>query len=85
MPEFERNEFKFPDEIEEDSQQNAEAFADNEPEIEVVDDTPAEDKVNSTPMPKEIVDGQAIFRFPKRAQIADEEGEQNNLLFLFLL
>ena len=72
MPEFERNEFKFPDEIEEDSQQNAEAFADNEPEIEVVDDTPAEDKVNSTPMPKEIVDdleGDDLEEYSEKAKL----------------
>ena len=41
-------EYKFPDEIE--------ASAEQEIEIEIVDDTPEEDRRNATPMPKEIVD-----------------------------
>ena len=44
MADFEKEEFKFPDEIE------------DKIEVEVVDDTPEEDRVNSTPMPKNIVD-----------------------------
>jgi hypothetical protein len=43
-------EYKFPDEIE------ASASEEQEIEIEIVDDTPEEDRKNATPMPKEIVD-----------------------------
>jgi len=43
-------EYKFPDEIE------ASASEEQEIEIEIVDDTPEEDRRNATPMPKEIVD-----------------------------
>jgi len=43
MAEFEKEEFKFPDELEQ------------EIEIEVEDDMPPEDRANSTPMPKDIV------------------------------
>jgi myosin heavy subunit len=43
MAEFEKTEFKFPDEIEQ------------EIEIEVEDDMPPEDRANSTPMPEDIV------------------------------
>jgi hypothetical protein len=53
MPEFEREEFKFPDEIE--NEVKAED-AEEELEIEIVDDTPEEDKRNATPLPKEIVE-----------------------------
>lgn len=56
MPEFEKNEFKFPDEIEAEEAQAAEASAADDTEIEIVDDTPEEDRVNATPMPKNIVD-----------------------------
>jgi hypothetical protein len=49
---IEQNEFKFPDEIE-DKSPDVEA---DEIEIEIVDDTPEEDKRNSAPLPKEIVD-----------------------------
>ena len=49
---IEQDEFKFPDEIEDKASE-----ADNdEIEIEIVDDTPEEDKRNATPLPKEIVD-----------------------------
>ena len=53
MANFEKDEFLFPDEIDEKKQP-----VDQEPEIEIeiVDDTPEEDRKNSTPMPKEIVD-----------------------------
>ena len=49
---IEQDEFKFPDEIEDKTPQTAE----DEIEIEIVDDTPEEDKRNATPLPKEIVD-----------------------------
>ena len=48
MPEFEKDEFKFPDEIDNEVQDDL--------EIEVIDDTPEEDRINATPMPKDIVD-----------------------------
>jgi hypothetical protein len=47
---MDETEYKFPDEIE------APANQEQEIEIEIVDDTPEEDRKNSTPMPKEIVD-----------------------------
>ena len=53
MAEYEKDEFKFPDEIEE---KPTEANVEDQFEIEIVDDTPEEDRKNSTPMPKEIVD-----------------------------
>ena len=43
MANFEKEEFKFPDEIEQDIQ------------IEVEDDVPPEDRMNATPMPEDIV------------------------------
>jgi hypothetical protein len=43
MAEFEKEEFKFPDEVEQDIQ------------IEIEDDMPPEDRANSTPMPEDIV------------------------------
>lgn len=49
MATFKKEEFKFPDEVDENS-------VENELQIEIVDDTPEEDRINSTPMPKEIVD-----------------------------
>jgi len=51
MAQMQTEEFKFPDEIE-DQAQNPE----NEIEVEIVDDMPEEDRLNSTPMPKEIVE-----------------------------
>jgi len=51
MSQMQMEEFKFPDEAE-TQDQNPE----NQIEIEIVDDTPEEDKVNATPMPKEIVE-----------------------------
>jgi len=53
MPKFDE-EFKFPDEI--DNTKKASGVDEDEIEIEIVDDTPEEDRVNSTPMPKDIVD-----------------------------
>ena len=51
MAQMELEEFKFPDEIENQAQTPEEPI-----EIELIDDTPEEDKVNSTPMPKELVE-----------------------------
>jgi hypothetical protein len=45
MADFEKKEYKFPDEVDT-----------SEVEIEIVDDTPEEDRVNAKPMPKEIID-----------------------------
>jgi hypothetical protein len=49
MPEIDKQEFKFPDETDENSNAQAEI------EIEIEDDTPEEDR-NKEPMPREIVD-----------------------------
>lgn len=51
MAELKLDEFKFPDEVENQAQTPEDDF-----EIELVDDTPEEDRKNATPMPKEIVD-----------------------------
>lgn len=51
MAQMQTEEFKFPDEIENQAQN-----PENEIEVEIVDDTPEEDRLNSTPMPKEIVE-----------------------------
>lgn len=48
-------EFKFPDEIEEQEKKVSESV-DSGIEIEVIDDRPEEDQKNSTPLPKEIVE-----------------------------
>lgn len=53
MPEFEKEEFKFPDEIENEVKTPE---VEDEIEIELVDDTPEEDRKNATPLPKEIVE-----------------------------
>jgi hypothetical protein len=53
MPEFEKEEFKFPDEIENEA---VAPEVEDELEIEIVDDTPEEDQRNATPLPKEIVE-----------------------------
>jgi hypothetical protein len=74
MANFQKDEYKFPDEI-----VNS-APIEDEIEIEIVDDTPEEDRRNATPLPQEIVDeidnddlegysGQA-----KRTPDADEKG-----------
>ena len=50
MANFQKDEYKFPDEVDNS------APIEDEFEIEIVDDTPEEDKRNATPLPKEIVD-----------------------------
>jgi hypothetical protein len=50
MANFQKDEYKFPDEIDNS------APIEEEFEIEIVDDTPEEDRRNATPLPKEIVD-----------------------------
>jgi hypothetical protein len=52
MPEFEENEYKFPDEAEENEKEPA---AGSEIEIEIEDDTPEQDR-GREPMPKPIVE-----------------------------
>ena len=53
MPDMEMTEYKFPDEIAQTKAVDEEL----EPiEIEVIDDTPEDDRANSEPMPQEIVD-----------------------------
>ena len=51
MAQMQLEEFKFPDEEQPQAQ-----ILEDEIEIEVIDDTPEEDRKNSNPMPKEIVD-----------------------------
>jgi hypothetical protein len=51
MAQMQLEEFKFPDEIENQAQ-----TPEDQIEVEIVDDTPEEDRINSTPMPKEIVE-----------------------------
>ena len=51
MAQMQLEEFKFPDE-----EQPQVQILEDEIEIEVIDDTPEEDRKNSNPMPKEIVD-----------------------------
>lgn len=53
MANFQKDEFKFPDEIENEVQTPE---VEDELEIEIVDDTPEEDRRNATPLPKEIVE-----------------------------
>lgn len=53
MAEFEKEEFKFPDEIENEAPAPE---VEDQVEIEIVDDTPEEDRQNATPIPKEIVE-----------------------------
>jgi hypothetical protein len=53
MPDIQMTEFKFPDQV---SKAEPEVEELEPIEIEVVDDTPIEDKVNAEPMPQEIVD-----------------------------
>jgi hypothetical protein len=50
MANFQKDDFKFPDEVENT------APVEDEFEIEIVDDTPEEDKKATPPMPKEIID-----------------------------
>jgi hypothetical protein len=51
MAQMQLEEFKFPDE-----QENQAQNPENEIEVEIVDDTPEEDRKNAVPMPKEIVE-----------------------------
>lgn len=51
MPDIQMTEFKFPDEQPEKVVEEPEQL-----EIEIEDDTPPEDRANSTPMPKDIVE-----------------------------
>ena len=53
MANFQKDEYKFPDEV--DTEASSPEIED-EFEIEIVDDTPEEDRKNATPLPKEIVD-----------------------------
>ena len=55
MPEFD-DEFKFPDEVENESKEEVKASGEDEVEVEIVDDTPEDDRQNATPMPSNIVD-----------------------------
>ena len=50
---MEMKEFKFPDEIENEA---TDALDEDQIEVDIIDDTPEEDKRNSAPLPKEIVD-----------------------------
>ena len=51
MAQMQTEEFKFPDEVEDQVQ-----TPEDQIEVEIVDDTPEEDRKNATPMPKEIVE-----------------------------
>lgn len=51
MAQMQTEEFKFPDEVEDQVQ-----IPESEIEVEIVDDTPEEDRKNATPLPKEIVE-----------------------------
>jgi len=53
MPEFEKEQYKFPDELENEAKAPE---VEDEIEIELIDDTPEEDKLNAKPLPKEIAD-----------------------------
>ena len=55
MPQMEQTEFKFPDEVEEKEGGKVEAKGQPDFEIEIEDDTPAEDR-GKTPMPKPLVE-----------------------------
>ena len=53
MPQFDE-EFKFPDEIE--AEKKVSAPVEDDIEVEIIDDTPEEDRQNAAPMPKNIVE-----------------------------
>lgn len=53
MPQMETEEFKFPDEVENEVKVEQ---PEDDIEIELVDDTPEEDRKNAEPLPKEIVE-----------------------------
>lgn len=55
MSKFGDDEFKFPDEVEDDKKEEKLQDDDNGVEIEVEDDTPAEDR-NKKPLPKEVAE-----------------------------
>lgn len=55
MPDFEKNEFKFPDESKEDKMEIEVSSDDDKLEIEIEDDTPAKDR-NREPAPKELIE-----------------------------
>jgi arsenate reductase-like glutaredoxin family protein len=55
MAEFEKNEFKFPDEVGDESNITLELEGDENVEIEVVDDTPAQDR-GRKPLDREVAD-----------------------------
>jgi hypothetical protein len=54
MAEYEKEQFKFPDELEKETPQ-VEVEVEPMVEIEVIDDRPEEDQKNSTPLPESIV------------------------------
>ena len=54
MAEYEKEQFKFPDESEKETPQ-VEVEVEPIVEIEVIDDRPEEDQKNSTPLPESIV------------------------------
>lgn len=54
MPEFEKEEYKFPDEIEEAKGKKASADDEDDFTVEIEDDTPAEDR-GKEPLPKDII------------------------------
>ena len=54
MAEYEKEQFKFPDELEKETPQ-VEVEVEPIVEIEVIDDRPEEDQKNSTPLPESIV------------------------------
>ena len=54
MATFEKNEFKFPDELDDKEPEFKVELPDDDVKIEIEDDTPPEDR-NKTPMPKEVV------------------------------
>ena len=83
MAQMQLEEFKFPDE--QDQDQNPE----EQIEIELVDDTPEEDKANAKPMPKELVEeidaddleaysGEAKTRLMQMKKVYNDERRRAN-------